>query len=748
MRKLMLFAIGFAAACIIGVYFISGWWLLLIGAVCLAAAIPLLCIRRRTTRIIAILLAGCMTGMLWNWGYDQTFLSDARNYDGKTVQTQIEATDYCYETDYGVAADGKTVLAGKTYRVRFYLDEETPLKPGDKVTGTFRLRYTADGGEKAPTYHQGNGIFLLAYAKDEVRITPTPEIPGKYFAAVVRNKILEQIDAIFPEDTLGFARALILGDSSKLSYEVDSDFQTSGIRHIVAVSGLHVSILFAVIYLFGGRNKIAGAVIGLPILLAIAALAGFTPSVVRACIMHGLMLLSLLVNKDYDPPTALAFSGLTMLAVNPMTITSVSFQLSIACIAGMLLFYKKIHDYLLTKKFFSVTKGKTLRAKMTRWFVHSVSVTLSTLVTTAPLCAYYFDAVSLVSILTNLLTMWVVSFAFYGIILSCVVGAIWLPLGQGLAWLISWLMRYVMLTAKLLSRLPLASIHTTSVYVVAWLILCYVLLTVFWLAKKKYPGLLTACICVSLSIAVAASWLEPHTDDFRFTVLDVGQGQCLLLQSKDEVYVIDCGSDQPEVAADRAAAMLSSRGIRKLDGLILTHYDADHANAADYLLYRIPAETLYLPVTGDKTNMDHFAQRYSKRIQWITEDTQIQDRNIEISLYPATDYSNFNESSMCVLCRVDNCDILITGDRQQTGERRLLENHDLPDLEILVVGHHGSKTATSLELLQVTMPDAAVISVKEDNRYGHPSKETLDRLTLFGCYIYRTDQMGTVTFKG
>ena len=146
--------------------------------------------------------------------------------------------------------------------------------------------------------------------------------------------------------------------------------------------------------------------------------------------------------------------------------------------------------------------------------------------------------------------------------------------------------------------------------------------------------------------------------------------------------------------------------------------------------------------------MDHFAQRYSERIQWITEDTQIRDRNIEISLYPATDYSNFNESSMCVLCRVDNCDILITGDRQQTGERRLLENHDLPDLEILVVGHHGSKTATSLELLQTTMPDAAVISVKEDNRYGHPSKETLDRLTLFSCYIYRTDQMGTVTFKG
>lgn len=748
MRKLMLFAMGFAAACVVGIYFISGWWLLLLAAICLIAAIPLLCVRLRATQIVAMLLAGCMTGLLWNWGYDQLFLSDARNYDGKTVQTQIEATDYCYETDYGVAADGKTTLAGKTYRVRFYLNEDATIKPGDKVTGSFRLRYTADGGEKAPTYHQGNGIFLLAYAKDEVRITPCQETPAKYFASVIRNKILNQIDATFPADTLGFARALLLGDSSQLSYEVDSDFRTSGIRHIVAVSGLHVSILFSVIYLFGGRNKIVGVVIGLPVLLAFAALAGFTPSVVRACIMHGLMLLSLLVNKDYDPPTALAFSGLAMLIANPLTITSVGFQLSVACIAGMLLFYQKIHDYLLTIKLFSVVKGRSLRAKLTRWFVHSVSVTLTTLVTTAPLCAYYFDTISLVSILSNLLALWVVSFIFYGVILACVTGAIWLPLGQGIAWLISWLMRYVMLIAKYLSRVPLAAVSTNSIYIAAWLILCYVLLVIFWVAKKKYPGILAACICASLSVAVAASWIEPQTDDFRFTVLDVGQGQCLLLQSKDEVYVIDCGSDQPKVAADRATAMLRSRGIHKLDGLILTHYDADHANATEYLLYRIPAETIYLPVTEDTTNMDRFAQRYSDQIQWITEDTQIQNRRINLSLYPATDYSNFNESSMCVLCQVDNCDILITGDRQQSGERKLLESHELPDLEILVVGHHGSKTATSLELLQATKPDAAVISVEADNRYGHPSEETLDRLTLFGCYIYRTDQMGTITFKG
>ena len=748
MRKLMLFAIGFALACVVGVYFISGYRLLILAAVCLVASIPLFCVRFRSTKIIAMLLAGCMAGFVWNWGFDSLYLSDARNYDGKTVQTQIEITEYCYDTDYGVASDGKITLAGHTYRVKVYLPEYTSIKPGDRVTGSFRLRYTANGGEKAPTYHQGKGIFLLAYAKDEAHITYAQQVPGQYFAATMRHRILNQIDAIFPEDTLGFARALLLGDSSRLSYEMDSDFQVSGIRHMIAVSGMHVSILFSLVYLFGGRHKVVSFVLGVPLLLAFAALAGFTPSVVRACIMQGLMLLSLLVNKEYDPPTALAFAALTILAVNPLSITSVGFQLSVACMIGIFLFSRPIYEYLTKKKLLSNIKGKSLRPRLTRWFTHSVSITVSVLITTAPLCAYYFDMVSLVSIITNLLTMWVISFIFYGIVLACVAGAIWLPLGKVLAWIVSWLMRYVMGIAHLLSKVPLGTVYTNSIYIVAWLILCYILLTIFFLTKKKCPGVLIACVCAALGVAVAASWIEPRTDDFRFTVLDVGQGQCLILQSGSKTYMIDCGSDRPKAAADRAAATLASQGIRKLDGLILTHYDDDHANAAEYLLYRVPADTLYLPVTGDEEGMASFAERYSAQIQWVTHDRSITGEDLQISLYPATDYTSNNESSMCVLCQVDNCDILITGDRLQSGEKALLEAQELPDLEILVAGHHGSKNATGLELLKETKPDAVVISVSEDNRYGHPAQETLDRILLFGCYIYRTDQMGTIIFKG
>lgn len=748
MRRLMLFTIGFALSCVVGVYLISGNWLLLLAGCAFITMIPLFCLKFRPTRIAAVILFGCAIGFLWNWNFDRQYLSEARSYDGQVVQSQIEITDYCYETDFGTAVNGKINLPGKTFRVKLYLYEESPLKPGDRVTGSFCLRYTVNGGEKAPTYHQGRGIYLLAYGRDTMQITPADQIPLKYFPATARHGILTQLNRIFPEDTLGFARALLLGDKSELSYDVDTAFRTSGISHVIAVSGMHVSILFSIVYLLGGRHKVIGAVLGIPVLIVFAGIAGFTPSIVRACVMQVLMILSLLINQEYDPPTALAFSSLLMLAVNPLTITSVSFQLSVSCMIGMFLFTRRIHDYLLRGKRIEVAKGNTRRAKLIRWLVNAVSVTLGAMVLTTPLCAYYFETVSLLGILTNLLTLWIVSFIFYGIMAACVAGIIWLPLGKGIAWVVSWGIRYVFGCAKLVSKFPLAAVYTKNVYVTVWLILCYVLLVIFLCSKKKNPAVLGICAASVLCVAIVLSWLEPRLDRYRFSVLDVGQGQCLILQSGSKTYMIDCGGDSPEQTADEAATTLLSYGIFRLDGVILTHYDADHAAGTDYLLSRVPTQKLYLPVTADTDEMTHYAEIYGDAIQWITEDTQIIDENICISLFPAASTASGNESSMCVLCQVENCDILITGDTNAAGERRLLQQQTLPDLEVLVVGHHGSKTATTLELLHATAPDAAVISVSAENNHGHPAQETLDRLTLYGCYIFRTDQMGTIIIKG
>ena len=120
----------------------------------------------------------------------------------------------------------------------------------------------------------------------------------------------------------------------------------------------------------------------------------------------------------------------------------------------------------------------------------------------------------------------------------------------------------------------------------------------------------------------------------------------------------------------------------------------------------------------------------------------------DITIFPSDNREDANESSLCILFQPEDCDILITGDRSFDGEAELMETVDLPDLEILVAGHHGSRTSTSWELLNATRPEITIISVGAGNRYGHPTWETLERLDLFGCNIYRTDLEGTIILRG
>ena len=299
----------------------------------------------------------------------------------------------------------------------------------------------------------------------------------------------------------------------------------------------------------------------------------------------------------------------------------------------------------------------------------------------------------------------------------------------------------------MISRVPVASVYTSSIYIVAWLIFAYILITVFVKTKKKHPWIMTSCLAIGLISAVVCSWIEPRLDDFRFTAVDVGQGQCLILQNDGKYYMVDCGGDTGDYAADKASQLLMSQGIFRLDGLIITHYDEDHAGGADQLLSRIPADTIYLPIVkGDSRLRDELSQKYSDQIQWVETQTQINE--VDITIYPSADKEDANESSLCILFQPADCDILITGDRSFEGETELMNQVKLPDLEILVAGHHGSKTSTSWDLLNVTRPDAVIISVGANNRYGHPTWDTLERLDLFGCGIYRTDLEGTIIFRG
>lgn len=748
MRKLMWFTIGFAAACAICTYLVNGSWVWILALCCLPG-IALLWIDSNAAKRAAVCMLGLAVGFGWCFGFNSLYLDQARYCDGQVLKWNVEASDYCQITDYGVQGEGYVRIADKEYPVKYYLSQECDIAPGDWVFGEFKLRLTVSGAENPSLSQNADGVHLMLTAQDEVVVQKASETPLRYYPAVARRQIAQQIVELLPDDAAGFAQSLVLGDNSHVTEKQLSDMKISGICHVIAASGLHVAILLSLVYFVTGESSRWTAFLGVPVLLGFAALVGFTPSVVRACIMQGLMLFSFTVNKEHDPPTALSFAVLVMLLCNPGTVASVSLQLSVSCIIGIMLFSKRISNYLLQQKRLGTGKGKTLKARATRYLAASLSVSISTAITTTPLCAVYFGTVSLVGILTNFLTLWVISFIFYGILLALVAGAIWMPLGQVIAWVVAWPIRYVLAVAGLLAEFPFAAVYTQSEFVVCWIVLCYVLLSAFWLCKKKRPLLLCTGVIIGLILAVGASCIEPMLDRYRITMLDVGQGQCILVQSGDKNYMIDCGGEYATSASDTAVHKLYSQGITQLDGLILTHFDSDHVNGVELLLSRMKVDKIYLPYAPEEES------RYKQQLlqqemnmQTVHTQAQIEDGAIRMLLVRIATGNSDNKTGLCVLCQVEDCDILITGDLNTTAEKVLLEQLTLPKLDVLVVGHHGSPDATSLQLLQQTRPQYAMVSVGRDNLFGHPSETVLKKLTMFDVTLRRTDRDGTILIRG
>ena len=414
MRKLMWFSLGFGTACAACAYLLPVKAIPVCATVLVLACIGVwfVCRQYDLNKRILYVLVGLLAAMSWFFVYDFTYLKDARSVDGKTLSVTVMAMDYGVDTDYGSAVDAEVQVAGKTYPAHIYLHTKDQISPGDSIRGSFSFRYTAPGGILEPTYNCGKGVFLLAYAGDEVKILLANEQSSHYFASHLRKNLLSMIEAIFPEDAAPFAKALLLGDTTDLDYATDTHLSLSGIRHVAAVSGLHVSILFSLVYFVTARRRLLSALLGLPCLLLFAAVAGFSPSVNRACIMQGLMLLALALKKEYDPPTALSFAAFVILTVNPLAITSVSFQLSVGSVAGILLFTPGLRAWLLDAKRFGRFPHKSFKGSMMRKIALSVSVTLGAMVITSPLAALYFGTLSLIGVVTNLLCLWVITFLF------------------------------------------------------------------------------------------------------------------------------------------------------------------------------------------------------------------------------------------------------------------------------------------------------------------------------------------------
>lgn len=714
--------------------------------------------RGRTARYAAF---GLALGFLWTAGYSWVFWRPAELLDEKTVRLTATVSQWPQETDYG----GFSVLARAdtegwvTVPILLYVDEQgADLRPGDRIETVAHcaLADQASSGEEI-TYYTAKGIFLTGQAYGRLEVERPDHIPLRDWPAYWSQALKESISKAFPDDVSGLVRALVTGNRDNLSDPFTTSLQRAGLSHTVAVSGMHLAFLAGLLsMLFGGWRRLA-SLVTIPVTILFTLTAGCTPSVVRAAVMILLLHIGPLFYRERDEFTSLGGALLLLLLYNPFSAAHIGLQLSFAAVAGIFLCAQPLQTALMARIPFRPAKRWTLWWAVQlapKFIVSTFCATLGASVFTVPLSAIYFQSVSLIAPLSNLLTLWAVGILFGAGVLIGTLGVFVPELAVLLALPFGPLGRYLNAVIDGLSSLTFSAVTTQSVYYRAWLVLVYLILMLIPILPGKKRWIIPTCcgvttLCLAMLLNAWSFWWGSGA----VTVLDVGQGQSVLVRSGRLLCMVDCGGDSYDSAGDIAADFLGDYGVGRLDLLVLTHFHADHANGVTQLLKRVQVDTLAIPpATGEEEPLREeilaAAEAQGVEVLEVGEDTLLTlDEDRTIQLYAPLGAGETNEAGLTCLASNGDFDTLITGDMGADVEQQLLAHAVLPDLEVLVAGHHGSKASTSEQLLAATAPDYAFLSVGEHNSYGHPAQETLERLAAAGCRIYRTDLQGTITLR-
>ena len=394
--------------------------------------------------------------------------------------------------------------------------------------------------------------------------------------------------------------------------------------------------------------------------------------------------------------------------------------------------------------------GDKKHDKVFHFTVASFSATMGALVFTVPLSAYYFGTLVLIAPLSNLLCLWAASGVFLLGLLAVLAGFLWMPLGMLLAVVPRLLAGYILAAARLLAKIPYHAVYFSNPYLKYWLAFAYLLFLAAYLmkpkARRKYAVAALAAV-LTLAVTVRLGAMR-YSAGLEAVMLDVGQGQCVLLASGGEYALVDCGSGSSWYDAGEVAAhQLKTMGCTELDYMILSHYDKDHISGVTGLLARMDvAEVLVTEGADDevvRAAVLETAAAHGAEVRTVTEEITLELGKARLRVFPPVGDGNDNERSLAVLASLGEEDLLLTGDLDRAAERALLAAWDLPDIEYLTAGHHGAKTSTSEELLDALKPETVCISVGS-NSYGHPARETLRRLGERGCAVCRTDLHGNI----
>lgn len=577
----------------------------------------------------------------------------------------------------------------------------------------------------------------------------------------------------------GIIGAIILGDKTDLDSDIKELYSVSGIAHILAISGLHISFIGMAIYRLLRRRFrfLFSAAVSIPVVLSFGIMSGFGISTIRAIIMFILKIIGEVLGRKYDAITAISLAGLVLLVQNPFVVCNSGFQMSFGAIIAIVLILPIVEEIL-------NTDNKIIK-------VISANFTISLVMN--PILAWNYYELPTFSFLLNIVVVPLMSVvivsSIVGIFCSCIMfgfGKVVIFPGCGILELYTFL-------CNIINKSSVASIVVGQPKVTIIIVYYAILLVVLFGLKnirtkytraekerniiKKETGLVLekkakkerrikgqnvklrlACIVGFLLLNCLIYYIP--NPGFYITFINVGQGDGILIHGDNGTKVmVDGGStSEKQVAKNCIVPYLKAEGIGTIDYSIITHTDKDHISGILEILEnnnsnRIRIKNLVMPDINmkDDTYNELIEKAKLKKINvlYIKKGDTLSLGKTKIKcIYPETTTTASDKNDYCTVLSVKNktSKILLTGDISKEIEEKIKDDIE-ENYTVLKVAHHGSNYSSSEKFLKKVNPKYSIISVGKNNSYGHPGNETMERLRKQGVVIYRTDEKGGITIR-
>lgn len=692
-----------------------------------------------------------------------------------------------------IEADGHPV----TGRLLAWIPRAVEIATGDRLLFRARLEEPQDFdgfAYRAFLARQGVAAIARTFA---ATVTSHQAIGLAASAARVRAVLVNGLNTIVPEPEASLGAGILLGVRSSIDPAVSTSFATAGLTHVVAISGWNIAIVGALIarLLDGIRRRVGGRLLVEPLTaLAIGGyvvLVGSSPSVIRAALMAGALMIGRQAGSRAHAASALTLAALAMMLVAPSVVWDVGFQLSLLATAGLILFGVPIEQRL---------------RRLPGWLREPVALTLAAQLTTLPVILATFERVSLVAPLANVLVVPLVPLVMLASAVAAVVGAagsaIQVPfLTDAASWFAggsAWLgLRLMIMAGSGAAALPLAALPVAAP---GWLaVIWYPALVILWRRANRHslderPGGEAMPLAAMprrsgfrvafAKLGVRLSWLvgtlaRPGGVLFALTaslamttlatlpdgrlhviVMDVGQGDGILVMTPTgRSMLVDAGPDPDQTLRQLGAAMPWWR--RSIDVLVLTHPHQDHVGGFPEVLRRFRVATIldsgrpYQNPTYDRfLELSRAEPGATYRLARAGQRIDLDQRTTFEIWYPSSADAarpllgaDINNASIVGLLQVGGFSALLTGDAKAPVEELMARRSMLRSIDVLKVGHHGSSSGTAPGFVAQVQPAAGLISVGAGNPYGHPAPITIRTLRAAGVQVLRTDLDGAIAVE-